>query len=482
MTLALRTRLTFWYTLIVAVLLIISAVTLFIVLQQVAANKLDSILWLIGATESEEIAARMRDRKLKDPDELTVHDIDISDLPGYEQFQLQRYVTVISQNHTVADFSINLPSQPLPFSDELVNEALSGKINFDTTTLPNGVSMRLVYVPVIGHETNPFVVVVGIPTEFVGRELKGLVAYTAIIIVIFLILSALSGWILVKLTMVPVVTTSDAVRRISGRNLHQRLAEFGTGDELDNLIKGFNQLLSRLEEAFEVQRRFTADASHEIGTPITALKGQTEVALLRPLTTIEYQTVLKSNAEEIDRLSQLVSNLLQLARGDAGEQQVGSEVLDFLGIIERNFERFKPSANEKGVELSLSINGPIYVLGDETAIDQIASNLISNALRYTPNGNVEIRVGEEPGHAFVEVNDDGIGIPEADQPHIFERFFRAGNARSRERGGSGLGLAISKMLAEALGGTLTMRSKRGEGTSFKFTMPKLHIPDDSDLD
>ena len=472
-----RTKLTVWYSLVLSVLLAVSAIILYVTLQNAAERKLDATLWLIGSTEAEGISARLRDRGITDPDDLTVRDIDIADLVGYDVFRLQRYVTVITQSRRVADSSVNLASQPLPFSENYVNQALLDKqINFETVSVPNVGNLRLVYVPVVGRETKPFVVIVGVPSEFGANELTGAASEIIAIILVFLLLAAMSGWFLARWTMRPVRETALAVRGISERNLHERLPQPQTDDEIDNLVTVFNQLLSRLEQSFETQRRFTADASHEIGTPLTTLKGQTEVALLEPHTPQEYETLLHSNLDEIERLTQIIGNLLLLARADAGEQQTSPEIISLDVPVKEVFERFRPLAVAVGIDFSLDIREPLFVIGDQTAIEQIVSNLLQNAVRYTLRGGrvaVTVALDKNKERVVIEVEDTGIGISEADLPRVFERFYRARNARLRQNEGSGLGLAISRLLAESLGGEITVESEVGKGSKFAFSMPAL---------
>ena len=473
MPLAFRTKITFWYTLVLSFLLVISAIVLFITLQDAAERKLDAALWLIGSTEAEGTSTRMRDRGLTDPDDLTVRDIDTADLAGYDKFQLQRYVTVVTETLRVADFSINLASQPLPLNEDYVSRALNGEMTFETVNVPNIGLLRMIYVPVLRPETKPFVVIVGVPTDFVGSELKSLAAELIAIGFVFLTLAAVSGWFLARWTMRPIKKTAAAVHGISETNLHERLPQLQTGDEIDNLIGVFNQLLSRLEQSFEAQKRFTADASHEIGTPLTTLKGQTEVALLENRTGVQYKNVLRSNLEEIERLTQIFNNLLVLTRADVGEEQVSSEILSIEIIVKGVFERFRPLAIASGIEYGLEIEKQVFVLGDQTAIEQIIANLLQNALRYTHrDGKVtlNVTVGESED-VYIEISDTGIGISVTDLPHIFERFYRAGNARQFLSDGSGLGLSISNLLAVSLGGKIRVESESGKGSKFIFSIP-----------
>jgi two-component system OmpR family sensor kinase len=474
MALAFRTKLTLWYSLVLAALLGVAATVLIVTLQGIAERKLDATLWVLGATEAEGAVADMRDRGLRKPDDQTVHDVDYRQLPGYQQFPVQKYVAVVNSEHKVADFSANLPA-PLTVNDDLVTQALAGKISYETADIEGAGRLRLVYIPVIGHQTEPFVVIAGVPTAFVGAELGALSRRVALIIIIVLVLAALSGLLLARRALRPVAETADAVRRIGDRNLHERLPEPGTRDEIDRLIKVFNELLARLDRAFDLQRRFTSDASHEIGTPLTVLKGNTEVALLQRHSPEDYEAILRSNLEEIERLSKLISNLLLLARSDAGEPQITRDIVSLNDQISAVCARVSPLAQSRKIDLAAKMSAPAFIEGDPLALQQILFNLITNALRYTASGgSVRIAVARVLDHqARIEVSDTGIGIPRDELPHIFDRFYRGKNVRTHEPSGSGLGLAICKTLAEAHGGYIQVESEIGKGSRFTLVLPAI---------
>jgi len=292
-----------------------------------------------------------------------------------------------------------------------------------------------------------------------------------------LVLAAVSGLLLARRALRPVAETANAVKRISDRNLHERLQEPGTLDEIDGLIKVFNELLARLDRAFDLQRRFTSDASHEIGTPLTVLKGNTEVALLQPHTPQEYEAVLRSNLEEIERLTKLISNLLLLARTDAGEPQITRDIVSLNDQVSAVFSRVSPVAKERGVSVAADLSEPALIEGDPVALQQILINLITNALRYTPRGgHVQVRVSlAHDSMAQVEIVDDGVGIPRGEMQHIFDRFYRGKNVRAHEPSGSGLGLAICQTLAEAHGGRIEVESELGKGSRFVLILPALEF-------
>lgn len=481
MPLAFRTKLTLWYSLVLAALLGIAAAVLIVTLQGIAGRKLDSTLWVLGATEAEGMVADLRDRSRLRPDQETVHDVDYRQLPGYQEFPVQKYVTVLTADHRLADFSSNL-SEPLPVNDELVTRALAGEVSYETADVKGVGRLRMVYIPVVGQSIaikgqrpDPFVVIAAVPTAFVGADLGALFRRAALIIIIVLVLAALSGWLLARRALRPVSQTADAVRRIGDRNLHERLPEPGTRDEIDQLIRVFNDLLARLDRAFDLQRRFTSDASHEIGTPLTVLKGNTEVALLERHTAADYEAILRSNLEEIERLSKLISNLLLLARSDAGEPQITRDIVSLNAQVAAVCARVSPLAQDRKIDFAVELSKPALIESDPVALQQILFNLIANALRYTPSGGqVRISVGQAADNfATVEVSDTGLGISADELPHIFDRFYRGKNVRSREPGGSGLGLAICQTLAHAHGGRIEVESVLGKGSRFTLLLPAM---------
>ena len=482
MALAFRTKLTLWYSLVLAALLGIAAAVLIVTLQGIAGRKLDATLWVLGATEAEGMVADLRDRDRVTPDSETVHDVDYRQLPGYQEFPVEKYVTVLGSDHHVADFSSNLPAA-LPVNDELVSKAIAGQVSYETADVKGVGRLRMVYIPVRGQqspairgqEPAPFVVIAAVPTAFVGADLGSLFRRAALIIIIVLVLAALSGWLLARRALRPVSQTADAVRRIGDRNLHERLPQPGTRDEIDQLIKVFNELLARLDRAFDLQRRFTSDASHEIGTPLTVLKGNTEVALLERHSVEDYEAILRSNLEEIERLSKLISNLLLLARSDAGQPQITRDIVSLNAQVAAVCARVSPLAQDRNIEFETLVSTPAFIEGDPVALQQILFNLITNALRYTGSGGqVQINVGRASDSlATVEVSDTGVGIPQDELSHIFDRFYRGKNVRSREPSGSGLGLAICQTLAQAHGGRIDVESQLGKGSRFTLVLPAI---------
>ena len=288
--------------------------------------------------------------------------------------------------------------------------------------------------------------------------------------------STLIGYFLVGRTLKPVENIVDEVEAISdGRSLHRRLVEPKTGDELARLSATLNAMLVRLERSFISLRRFTADASHELKTPLTVLRSGVERAITHPAAPPEVLEVLEESLIEVNRMTEMVDALLMLARADEGRAPLHLEQLDFREILMEMSETASILGEQAGVTVEVvPPPDPIVLAADPSRIRQLVMNLLTNATKYTPRGgNVWVELAMTDGHVILTVRDTGIGIAPGDLPHIFDRFWRADEARSRTgaRPGAGLGLAICKWIAEAHGGAIEVQSRPGRGTTFTVTLP-----------
>jgi two-component system OmpR family sensor kinase len=274
----------------------------------------------------------------------------------------------------------------------------------------------------------------------------------------------------------PVDQIITEVREITdGRSLHRRLAEPLVKDELGRLAETLNQMMTRLERSFAALRRFTADASHELKTPLTVLRAGVERAITTPNLPQDTLATLEETLQEIKRMTELVEALLTLARADEGIAPLHREPVDLRGLVDEVRETGELLAEEAGVQMEVTTPAePVVVSVDATRIRQLVLNLLTNAVKYTPaGGSVRLQLGPVNGKLTLTVADTGIGIAPGDLPHIFDRFWRADSARTRtgERPGAGLGLAICKWIAEAHGGRIDVMSRPGRGTTFTVTLP-----------
>src|SRR3954468_10072204 len=268
--------------------------------------------------------------------------------------------------------------------------------------------------------------------------------------------------------------TTEMAAITDGRSLHRRLSLGVEATDFMDLVTTLNAMISRLETSFGGLRRFTADASHELKTPLAVLRADVERAMMDSSAQTEKMIALEEALQEVRRMSDLVESLLTLARADEGRFDLHREPIEMQPLVQEVYETALILGEAQGVAVNLPFTADAVVMGDRTRLRQLFLNLVTNAIKYTPaGGKVDIGLGRHPDNVTFAVRDTGIGISAADFPHIFERFWRADRVRSRmsERGGFGLGLAISQWIAQAHGGTLTASSRLGRGSLFTVTLP-----------
>jgi heavy metal sensor kinase len=265
---------------------------------------------------------------------------------------------------------------------------------------------------------------------------------------------------------------TEAARRISAEHLDERVHTTGTGDELDRLAATLNDMLARLDVTFRQIRQFSADASHELQTPLTILQGELEVALRAPRTPDEYRRVLTSALEESKRIARLVEGLLLLSRADAGVLRMDHQAVDLTRLVAEVCEQSQVLAKARGVTLDLEPLTPVTIQGDPQHLRRLLVNLVDNGLKYTlAGGRVTLALHQEGGWAVLRVADPGIGLTPEEQERIFQRFYRAPTAVSRDVEGSGLGLCIARSIVEAHGGSIQVESAADHGSIFTVRLP-----------
>jgi two-component system, OmpR family, sensor kinase len=268
--------------------------------------------------------------------------------------------------------------------------------------------------------------------------------------------------------------TTEVAAITDGRSLHRRLALSEDTTDFDDLVTTLNAMIGRLETSFGALRRFTADASHELKTPLAVLRADVERAMHENSSQTERMVALEEALQEVRRMTDLVESLLTLARADEGRFDIHREPVELQPLVQEVYETALILGEAQGVAVNLPFTTDVIVMADRTRLRQLFLNLVTNAIKYTPaGGKVELGLGRHPDNVTFAVRDTGIGISAADFPHVFERFWRADRVRSRmsERGGFGLGLAISQWIAQAHGGTLTASSRLGRGSLFTVTLP-----------
>ena len=296
------------------------------------------------------------------------------------------------------------------------------------------------------------------------------------LIPLVILLASSGGYFLARKSLAPVVAMSSQAGRIGAENLHERLAVQNERDELGHLARSFNGLLNRLSESFDRQRRFMADASHELRTPVAILRGESEVALSQQArSTEEYRESLDVIHHEAERLTRIVEDLFTLTRADAGQYplQLSDFYLDELVAECVHSARTLAQAKKISLTFDGAPESPIHA--DESLLRRMLLNLLDNAIKYTPDfGRVTVSCQSDGKEYAVSIADTGCGIPAELRPRIFERFFRADKARSHSEkngGGAGLGLAISRWIAEAHCGRLELSHSGSTGSTFSAYIP-----------
>jgi len=289
---------------------------------------------------------------------------------------------------------------------------------------------------------------------------------------VVVLIAGLSGLFLAGRALRPVDQITRTAQAIGGGDLRCRIGWHGPSDELGRLAATFDRMLDRLQAAFERERRFTADASHELRTPMTALKGRIGVALSQPRTTEEYEATLHDIEREADRLIRLCNDLLLLARLDQGRLPAQAETVDLGDLLGATVEQVRPLAEARGLAVTEELEEGLVAQGYVDHLIRLFLNLLDNALKHTPRGGQEsVRARRVGGQACVAIRDTGPGIAPEHLPHLFQRFYRVESGRSRDSGGAGLGLAMASEIACWHGGALEVESELGAGTAFTVLLP-----------
>lgn len=290
----------------------------------------------------------------------------------------------------------------------------------------------------------------------------------------FLLLAAAGvGYWLSRRALAPVDALTRTARNITGTNLNNRLEQLNTGDELQRLSDTLNEMLGRIETAFLRVTQFTADASHELRTPVALIRTESEIALRKSRDISEYREALEHILAESERTSSLIEKLLSLARADAGHANLDLRDIDLRDITLQAAEDWRQIIAEHDLQFAENIiDRNLQVAGDSSALHRVVNILLDNAVKYTPaRGGIQLCLEGKDGNVILSVRDTGIGISEEDRNKVFDRFYRADKARTRELGGSGLGLAIAKWIVEQHHGTIRVESTLGVGSIFTVELP-----------
>jgi two-component system heavy metal sensor histidine kinase CusS len=323
----------------------------------------------------------------------------------------------------------------------------------------------------IGGEV--FVIDAAVPTEPFDQALDNFRLTEKRFLPLLVLLASLLGYWLSGRALAPVSRIIESAEKIGIQNLSQRLVVPGAKDELRRLTETVNAMLGRIESSVRRIQQFTADASHDLRTPLSLIRTNAELALRRPRSQVEYRQTLARILSTSEETTQLIEALLTLARADTGTVQLHFQLVNAIPVLHKAAQQGAFLAQSKGLTFTETLpEEPLYLRADPAALERLFSSLLDNALKYTPaGGKVDLRAFMASNCALIEVADTGIGISEADLPRIFDRFYRADQARSREVPGSGLGLAIAQWITDAHKGSIEANSRLGEGSTFRVRLP-----------
>ncbi|NQT74387.1 MAG: HAMP domain-containing protein [Chloroflexi bacterium] len=464
---SIKFRFTLWYLVVLGILLVLLSTGVYFGLSHGLHNSLDDSLKL---------------RALQ----LSNSKVGLLESISEGGFQ-EKLGEVVSLYFVSEDELIPIPARgvDVPTVDQMVMEAIEGNKSFATMNTSEGEELRLYAIPFtakkpglipvrprISSQLPSGALVVGRSTEDIDDALHGLRQILIISNLVTLAVAGAGGIFLARRALKPVDDIAQTTLEIEkSGDLSQRIP-VNTKDELGRLATALNQMIERLEKAFKRQQQFTGDASHELRTPLAIIEAESTLALEKDRSAEEYRQSLETVTQEAENMSNIIDQLLALARADAGKEQLTFEEIQLDELLRDVASDADVLCREKGLKFEFGSIEDVTVRGDNSGLRQLFLNLLNNSIRYTPSGgSITISLAKEGNQAIASLTDTGIGIPEDEIPNVFERFYRVDKARSRADGGSGLGLAICKHIAEVHGGSVEVESRQGEGSTFSVRLP-----------
>lgn len=469
--LSFRRRLALVHFVVIVAVLVLAGFAGYWGLHRAVHGQLDAALLALA-----ELEAAMLAESPSQP--IAIHEVPAGPVPP-SFARLDRLLQVLDADGRVQAHSANLGSARLPTTPALLEQLAAGETVFATLPDFGEEPTRMVSVPVHVRGTRLAIQVAG-SLDDVNHVMRS-VSLLFIGMGLALILAVGSaGAVLTRRVFRTIDEVVRQARHIGEASLSERLHHPGTQDEMGRLVGTLNEMLDRLEHSFEMQRRFTSDASHELRSPLSRLRTELEVTLRRPREPAEYVETLRSCLEEVERLTLLVEELLTLARLDVDQQREPAEPILLNNVIDETVRRLEPVAQERMVGMVFEISPQVTARISHEAAGLVLANLLDNAVKFSPaGGQVRIRLATEGNEAVITVSDQGPGIRVAELPHVFERFYRGTNARADGTPGVGLGLALAQAVVHAHKGRIMASNCPEGGTQFFVHLP---LTDRNDLE
>ena len=359
-------------------------------------------------------------------------------------------------------------------NDRVLTNARNGKETREEIHCPGRKrTFRIISTPVYRDGKPSRIIQLGTHLHFVRKNLSQFKNNIFAVLPIILVLGALGGWVLARRSLSPIGYVASKAQSITSQNLSERLTLRGASDEMDDLIQTINGMIARLESSFKRMAEFTADASHELKTPICAMRGEAEVLLSKGRKAEEYQEGLAHFIEQFDRLNQMINDLILLSKSESTQVELKMVPLRVDLLVKDICSLFQVLAEQKKIGLEVDTLPEVMVMGDKMRLQQLFTNLIDNAIKYTVEGFINITMEKNREYVLVKLQDTGIGIPQEEQEKIFKRFYRVDKSRSRETGGVGLGLSIAEWIVHAHHGRIEVNSELNKGSTFAVYLPIL---------
>jgi len=461
--LPIKWRLTVWYGGILALILIVFSSGVYIYFKNSLQKSIDTKIKSIGEVLSSSLTES--------------HNTSIfGNFERYLENVLGRkpkgkFIQIIDSSGKIGAKMSDIETETVPTSFSTLERALKGEVIYETIEGARP-RLRIITIPIVEENKKvTSIVQVGTSLEDFDETMKKLLIIMIISIPTSLSVTIVIGYFMAKKALKPVDQIRKTAIKISSSNLDERIDIGKRRDELSRLAETFNDMITRLKDAFQRINQFSIDVSHELKTPLTILKGETEVTLRKDRENEDYRKLLKSHLEEVDRMTRIIDDLLLLSKADSEEIRLNIEDIALRDLVVDICMDMKIFADNKGIELIVSELEDVRLKGDELKLRRMLWNVVQNGIKYTQKGGkVEISSYVNNGYVWIDVKDNGVGISEKDMKYIFDRFYRGDKSRRRESG-SGLGLSISKWIAEAHRGVIEVKSRPLEGSLFSIKLP-----------
>ena len=458
-------KITLWYLLSVMGILLFSGTFLYFRLQHKLIKKADQLI----LDEEEELLLTLLDKNSTLNDLRSTIALEFSEDRYYKLS-----IRLLDAEGNTVIVSDNFSSQIQETSELVIARIKEEESIFQTVRVhERKYPFRLLTKTINQDGSLKYILQIGLYMKPMYKTIENLESNLLVLIPILIILSIAGGWFLARRSLSPIENITITTREITASNLNKRLLPTHTGDEVDELANTINLMLDRIEDSFIRVAQFTSDVSHELRTPVATIKTGTEVILSKERTTEEYRELLENNLSTLERMTRMISDLLELSRSDSGTSILHLKSFNLSNMLKDLQNKFRLVSETENINILFNEVPGLQIKADEDLLRRLFSNLLDNAIKFTSSGGSVSILLEDRGNDVVTcIKDTGIGISEEHREKVFDRFFRVDSSRSRDTGGTGLGLNICKNVVELHQGKIEVKSQVSVGSTFEVTLPK----------